>query len=59
MSWPHDEICLFLKNRSRSLSLHYTDDKFVEGTPHQVIFEEGRQMPNEASQSAFFGSRKK
>lgn len=40
LAWPHTEVCRFLKNRSRTLSLHYTDHALVEKTEHRVVFED-------------------
>jgi len=40
LTWPQTEVCLFLKNRSRTLSLHYIDHALVEKTEHRVIFED-------------------
>ncbi len=39
--WPLSEVMLFLKARSRTLSLHTTGDRILESTPYQVLFEEG------------------
>ncbi len=37
--WPRMEVECFLKNRSRTLSLHYSDHKLVEMIEHRVVFE--------------------
>ena len=41
LAWPRTETCSFLKNRSRMLSLHYTDHALVEKIEHRVVFEDG------------------
>jgi len=38
--WPLTEVQLFLKNRSRTLSLHYSDHALMAKTEHKVIFED-------------------
>lgn len=42
IGWPDVEVMLMLKNRQRSLSLHYSqrDHEFVAGLPHKVIFQQ-------------------
>lgn len=37
--WPRMEVEYFLKNRSRTLSLHYSDHKLMKRTEHRVVFE--------------------
>jgi len=37
--WPRMEVEYFLKNRSRTLSLHYADHKLMKRTEHRVVFE--------------------
>ena len=37
--WPRMEVEHVLKNRSRTLSLHYADHKLVKRTEHRVVFE--------------------
>jgi len=41
ISWAEREVQLFLKSRSRSLSLHFwdSDDKLVYAGPHKVLYE--------------------
>ena len=39
MAWPRMEVEGFLKNRSRTLSLHYADHKLMKRTEHRVVFE--------------------
>ena len=48
LAWPQTEVRLFLKNRSRTLSLHYEDHALVERTERRVIFEDrGTPDPNQ------------
>jgi hypothetical protein len=35
-----------MKNRSRSLSLHYADHSFVESVAHRIIYEQHMERPN-------------
>ncbi|MEW6624887.1 MAG: nucleotidyltransferase domain-containing protein [Bacillota bacterium] len=37
--WPMTEVKLFLKNRSRSISLHDTDDPILQETNYKVLYE--------------------
>jgi predicted nucleotidyltransferase len=37
--WPMTEVRLFLKNHSRSISLHDTDDPILTKTEYKVIYE--------------------
>lgn len=37
--WSMNEVRLFLKNRSRSISLHDTDDPILETAKYKVIYE--------------------
>lgn len=41
LSWPRDEVLLFLKSRSRTISLTNFSDQaeFFAGVPHEVIYE--------------------
>ena len=41
VGWPYTEVLLFLKSRSRALSLHDYDATAFEDTEHRVIFERG------------------
>jgi len=41
LAWPRNEVDLFLKKRSRTLSLHYADHAIVAQTEHRVVFENG------------------
>lgn len=36
--WPEHEVRLFLKNRSRAISLVEWDAKWLAATPHKIIF---------------------
>ncbi len=38
-SWPHDEVLLFLKSRSRAIELHTTDEAILEHVPQQLVYE--------------------
>ena len=38
--WPQHEVVLFLKSRSRALSLHDMDDDVLKKIPTRVLFEE-------------------
>lgn len=38
--WSRREVLLYLKNRSRAISLHTTDDRVLVQTDYRVIFEE-------------------
>lgn len=37
--WPQHEVLLYLKARSRSLSLHTTDDGILENTETKILFD--------------------
>lgn len=39
LCWPQNEVRLMLKNRSRTLSLHFEDHKLVDKIDHRVVFE--------------------
>jgi hypothetical protein len=39
--WPHQEVLLFLKSRSRAISLHLSDDGILKETQSLVIFQDG------------------
>ncbi|MCI0621166.1 MAG: hypothetical protein L0387_05765 [Acidobacteria bacterium] len=39
MFWPYHEVLLFLKARSRAISLHTTDDGILKNAQSQVVFE--------------------
>jgi predicted nucleotidyltransferase len=41
LSWSEIEVLLYLKNRSRAISLHTTDDRVLTQTDSHVIFEDG------------------
>ena len=43
--WPLYEVRLLLKNRSRTLSLHYEDHALVKQLDHRVVFEYVRCQP--------------
>lgn len=38
--WPMTEVRLFLKNRSRSISLHDTEDPILKQTNYKVLYED-------------------
>lgn len=38
--WPQSEVLKYLKSRSRSISIHLTDDPVLKKSKHKVIFEE-------------------
>lgn len=38
--WPRHEVILFLKSRSRTLSVHEADDAVLESAASRIIFEE-------------------
>jgi len=38
--WPQSEVLKYLKSRSRSISIHFTDDPVLKNSKHKVIFEE-------------------
>jgi predicted nucleotidyltransferase len=41
--WPRDEVGLFLKSRSRAISLHTTEDAEIYGGKCKVLYEESLQ----------------
>ena len=45
--WPYQEVLLFLKSRSRAISLHTTDDKILSKVDSVVIFQD--HNPDNAS----------
>ena len=47
LGWPETEVRLFLKHRSRTLSLHYTDHALVRRVEHRVIFDDQLRPPAE------------
>lgn len=40
LEWPDKEVLLFLKSRSRAISLHTTDDPILKQARSRVVFEE-------------------
>jgi predicted nucleotidyltransferase len=38
--WPEKEVLLFLKSRSRAISLHTTDDLILKQVPSEVVFQD-------------------
>lgn len=38
--WPQEEVLRYLKSRSRSISIHFTDDPVLKNAEYKVIFEE-------------------
>jgi L-rhamnose mutarotase len=48
MFWPQQEVLLYLKNRSRAISLHTTDDRVLMQTEFQVVFEDSAQSGDES-----------
>jgi predicted nucleotidyltransferase len=38
LSWPQQEVILYLKARSRAIALHATDDPILRKTRSQVVF---------------------
>lgn len=38
LAWPHDEVLLFLKSRSRAISLHTTDDDILETSVTRQVY---------------------
>ncbi len=38
--WPYQEVLLFLKARSRAISLHTSDDSILKQTESRVVFQE-------------------
>lgn len=53
--WPYNEILLFLKARSRAISLDTTDDPILKQTPSKIIFEE--QCDSQNVHSDIMGKR--
>ena len=41
--WPRQEVRLFLKGRSRTISLHFTSDGILKSARHEVLYEQGAQ----------------
>ena len=37
--WPELQVRLYLKNRSRALSIHSIDDQILDEAPQEVIYE--------------------
>lgn len=48
--WPQHEVLLFLKSRSRAISLHTTDDAILDRVTTVTVFD--ASAPNEATQRA-------
>jgi hypothetical protein len=42
VTWPQDEVWLFLKSRSRLLSFHFAEDPILMQVEHKVVFEEAQ-----------------
>ncbi len=40
LEWPDKEVLLFLKSRSRAISLHTTDDAILKQAQSQIVFED-------------------
>jgi predicted nucleotidyltransferase len=40
IGWPETEVKLFLKSRSRTLSLHPINDKIIDMADHKIVFSE-------------------
>ena len=40
LAWPPREVFLYLKSRSRSMSLHSIDDKILDQTECKVIYKD-------------------
>jgi predicted nucleotidyltransferase len=40
LEWPYKEVLLFLKSRSRAISLHTTDDAILQQTPSCTVFQD-------------------
>ena len=38
--WPYREVLLFLKSRSRAISLHTSDDPILQQTESRVVFQD-------------------
>ena len=38
--WPYREVLLYLKSKSRSISLHTTDDAILKQVKHELFFED-------------------
>jgi predicted nucleotidyltransferase len=38
LSWPEDEVKLYLKSRSRTLSIHSIRDQILDQVQHKVVF---------------------
>jgi predicted nucleotidyltransferase len=45
MSWAYNESLLFLKARSRAISLHTTDDAILDHAPSRLVFEASDTPP--------------
>lgn len=45
LSWPEREVLLALKGRSRSISLHPTDDAILERADCKTVFEDVESLP--------------
>jgi len=39
--WPYQEVLLFLKSRSRAISLHTTDDAILNQTESRILYQDG------------------
>ena len=40
LGWPETEVLLFLKSRSRAISLHTTDDPILKQAPSEIVFQD-------------------
>ncbi len=45
LAWPQREVLLFLKGRSRALSVHAIDDAILQQTASRVVFEDIENGP--------------
>lgn len=43
VSWPYNEVLLFLKSRSRAISLHPIEDDILKQTESRVIFQDEKR----------------
>jgi predicted nucleotidyltransferase len=41
VTWPQDEVWLFLKSKSRVLSFHFPEDPILKQVEYKVVFEDG------------------
>ncbi len=53
--WPYEEVMLFLKARSRAISLHTTDDPILRKVKSRVIFRASRPFRAGHTLSSYLG----